>query len=115
MILEDLSFTEAFYFTVVTISTVGYGDINPSTVAGRVLAIVLIVVGVGTFLAVLANATQALLERRQERARKQRINMLIGVFFSEIGTRLLHFFSSFDNFSGSSSSGRSIRNHPIGY
>ncbi|MDT8358376.1 MAG: potassium channel family protein, partial [Methanomicrobiaceae archaeon] len=43
MAAEDLSPFEAFYFIVVTIATVGYGDISPATTAGRALVIVLIV------------------------------------------------------------------------
>jgi len=89
MILEDLSFPDALYFTIVTISTVGYGDIHPSGLGGRVLALILILTGVGTFLGVVANATQMLLVRRDERRRRERLNVLVGVFFSEIGTCLL--------------------------
>ncbi|MDP6501342.1 MAG: potassium channel family protein [Dehalococcoidales bacterium] len=35
MILERLSLVDALYFTIVTISTVDYGDINPTTVASK--------------------------------------------------------------------------------
>ena len=31
MMLEDLSFADAFYYNIVTMSTVGYGDIHPTT------------------------------------------------------------------------------------
>jgi hypothetical protein len=91
MFIEDISFFDALYFTIVTISTVGYGDINPATTAGKILAIVLVVLGVAIFLGVIANATQLLLQRRQERLRIQRIHMLIGLFFSELGNELLRF------------------------
>ena len=37
---------EAFYFTIITMFTVGYGDIVPTTMASRVLAIIIVVVGV---------------------------------------------------------------------
>ena len=96
MVFERLSLVDAIYFTIVTISTVGYGDIHASTLAGKVLAVVLIVIGVGVFLGLVADATQMLLHRRQERNRKQRINVLIGVFFSELGSDLLKLFSTFD-------------------
>ena len=33
---------ERFYFTIVTISTIGYGDITPKTVVARLLTIALI-------------------------------------------------------------------------
>ena len=38
---------DAFYWSVVTISTVGYGDITPQTVGGRLVTMALIVSGLG--------------------------------------------------------------------
>jgi len=40
---------DALWWSLVTVSTVGYGDIYPSTTAGRVIASLLIVSGIGTF------------------------------------------------------------------
>jgi hypothetical protein len=37
-----------------------------------------------------------LLSQREKRIRLEKLNMVIGVFFSEIGTRLLTYFSDFD-------------------
>ena len=96
MVTEGLSFLDALYFTVVTISTVGYGDIHPVTIGGKILAFILIVVGVGTFLGFFASATQLLLQRHDEKTRKMRLNTVIGLFFSEVGTQLLRMFSSYD-------------------
>jgi voltage-gated potassium channel len=96
MIVERISLTDAFYFSIVTIATVGYGDIHPATPAGKVLAILLIVLGVGTFLGVVANATEMMLNRREKQARLEKLNMVIGVFFSELGTKLLIVFSDHD-------------------
>ena len=40
----------ALYFTIITISTVGYGDIYPVTVAGRIFTMILILAGISAFL-----------------------------------------------------------------
>lgn len=96
MSIEGLSLIDAVYFSIVTVATVGYGDIHPVTSAGKFLAVVLIITGVGTFLGVVANATEMLLNRREKKLRDQKLHMITGLFFSEIGTRLLTFFSRFD-------------------
>ena len=41
--------SDALWYTIVTISTVGYGDVHPVTGLGRVLGGVIIVTGVGIF------------------------------------------------------------------
>jgi hypothetical protein len=46
------TFWDDVWWAVVTVTTVGYGDIYPHTVAGRMVAIVLMLTGIG-FLAVL--------------------------------------------------------------
>lgn len=42
------SVAEAIWWAVVTLTTVGYGDITPITFAGRLLAIMIMILGVGT-------------------------------------------------------------------
>jgi hypothetical protein len=42
-------YTLAFYFTITTVATVGYGDFSPVTVYERIFCIVLIVLGVSSF------------------------------------------------------------------
>ena len=89
MLLEGLGPLDALYFVVVTIGTVGYGDITPVTRAGRILVVVLILAGVGAFVGVFANSIEMMMERAERRERLRKIHMLIGVFFSETGTDLL--------------------------
>lgn len=95
-IVEDLSPLDAFYFTVVTVATVGYGDVHPVSQAGKILAVCIIVAGVGTFSGVVVNSAGLLLERMQEEVRRQRTNVLIGLFYSEVGNRLLEQLVSSD-------------------
>lgn len=54
MLFEGWSALDALYFTVVTLSTVGYGDVSPQSAAGKLFTIVFILIGVAT-LAMLLN------------------------------------------------------------
>ncbi|MDD1708752.1 MAG: potassium channel family protein [Methanoregulaceae archaeon] len=96
MEVEGLSPFDAFYFVVVTIATVGYGDISPSDIYGKAITIIIIIAGVGTFVAVFADMVETLLSGEERRSRRRKINMIVGLFFSEIGTDLLRMLSSRD-------------------
>ena len=89
MLIENLSLADAFYFNIVTIATVGYGDIYPVTQAGKMLTIAHILLGTGAFLGVVAYATEIMLSRHELQARHRKMHLIIGVYFSEVGTRLL--------------------------
>lgn len=95
-LIEGMAPIDALYFSVVTVATVGYGDIHPVTPAGRLLAVAVILTGVGTFLYVVANGTELLMERRQEEERRNRLNMVVEVFFAEIGYEMLRIFAAAD-------------------
>lgn len=47
MFVENRSFGDALWWSIVTCTTVGYGDISPSTAIGRVIAIILMIFGIG--------------------------------------------------------------------
>jgi len=96
MFIENLSLVDSIYFSVVTMATVGYGDIHPQSAVGKILALILIVGGVGTFLGVVASITDIFLKRREEAFRRQKLNMVAGLFFSELGTGLLRQFAQLD-------------------
>ncbi|MCK3654567.1 hypothetical protein A4G19_01920 [Pasteurellaceae bacterium Macca] len=53
--VEGWSWLDSFYFAVITISTVGYGDLSPHTVAGKLFTIFYILIGIGLFVSVTAN------------------------------------------------------------
>jgi len=95
-VVEHFPLVDAFYFTVVTITTVGFGDVHPVTPMGKVLAVILILTGVGIFTAMVASAADMILSRRETQQRLEKLNMVIGAFYSEVGTRLLVSFSDCD-------------------
>lgn len=70
--LEGWSFIDAFYFSVVSMATVGYGDLAPVTTAGRLFTIGFLVVGIGIFVLAVSALAQAVLEefRRVQRERQ---------------------------------------------
>lgn len=47
-IIEGWGFFDAFYMTVITLATIGYGEVHPLSPSGRVFTIVLIFLGIGT-------------------------------------------------------------------
>jgi voltage-gated potassium channel len=93
MKLEGLSFTDALYFNIVTVSTVGYGDIHAHYPLSRMFNVLLIVAGGSAFLGVIANATELFILKRDSYNRMRKVNMVLGVFFSEVGNHLLGLFA----------------------
>jgi voltage-gated potassium channel len=89
IVIEQLPPLDAFYFLIVTIATVGYGDIHPVTPAGKILVMVIILTGVGCFVGVAANSIESMIDDRERKVRIEKLNMIIGVFFSEVGTKIL--------------------------
>ncbi len=87
--LEGLSPLDSVYLTIVTISTVGYGDITAKTDAGKILGMFVILAGVGSFIFVIANSIELTLGRKEAMARQKKVNMIVGVFFSETGNPLI--------------------------
>lgn len=53
-------FPDALWWGVVTITTVGYGDITPVTVGGRIVAAALMIIGIGLFSYITANVASKL-------------------------------------------------------
>jgi voltage-gated potassium channel len=60
------SFSDALWWAVTTVSTVGYGDAVPTTDAGRGVAYLLILVGIAVFSLITANLASFFVERGQQ-------------------------------------------------
>jgi hypothetical protein len=96
MTFEHRSLLDSFYFVMVTIATVGFGDIYPVTPAGKLLTIGIILVGVGCFVGLAASIIDMMIEKREHALRQGNLNMMVGAFYSEAGTSLLRTFSAHD-------------------
>lgn len=62
MYIENLSFLNALYVTIITLSTVGYGDFAPTSSVGKIFTIFVILNGVTIFLYLLGIITSIILE-----------------------------------------------------
>jgi voltage-gated potassium channel Kch len=71
--VEGWTFFQSLYFSVITLTTVGYGDFSPHTFAGRLFTIFYVLAGVGIIVAFLSRVASNAAEARAERiAEKQR-------------------------------------------
>jgi voltage-gated potassium channel len=72
--LEDWSFIDALYMTVITLTTVGFREVRPLDTTGRVFTIVLLVMGAGLALITVALIAQAVAESQLgARSRRRRM------------------------------------------
>jgi voltage-gated potassium channel Kch len=62
---EGWPYLDALYFAVMTIATVGYGDLVPVTTLGRLFTIVYVLVGLGIFIAAASALAEAILSQRE--------------------------------------------------
>jgi voltage-gated potassium channel len=62
MLIENGSFIDSLYMSVITITTVGYGEIIPLSPPGRVFTICLILVGVGFVLYLVGEVAESMVE-----------------------------------------------------
>lgn len=63
--LEDWSWIEAFYFSVVTITTVGFGDLVPTNDMTRLFTAIYILIGVSIGFASLGIIGAELIKKRE--------------------------------------------------
>jgi len=65
MLIEGWDWFDAFYMTVITITTIGYKEVHPLSPAGRIFTVVFVFFGVGTALYALNVLAQTLLQTQR--------------------------------------------------
>ncbi len=62
--VEGWGILDSLYFSVITLATVGFGDLHPTTPLSKVFTMVYIVLGVGVFIAFITKVTGQETRRR---------------------------------------------------
>jgi voltage-gated potassium channel len=65
--VEHLGWIDSYYFSVVTLATVGFGDIVPHTIFGKIFTTFYIFFGIG----IVVSYTRSLVLRRAAKIRKR--------------------------------------------
>lgn len=63
---EDWTIVQALYFSVVTLTTVGYGDLHPTSAGTEIFTVFYILTGIGVFVALLASIAQQYIAQKAE-------------------------------------------------
>ena len=67
---EHWSFLDSLYFCVMTITTIGYGDLAPTTPASKMFTIAYSILGVGMFVVLGARVASTVIKHRLDKREK---------------------------------------------
>ena len=79
---EGWSYIDSFYFSVVTLATVGYGDLHPTTPTSKLFTVAYIFIGVGLGLYIFSALARSFIEGRDKRVK--RIEKLLSIPKNEL-------------------------------
>lgn len=68
--VEGWTYLDSFYFSAISLATVGYGDFTPTTAAGKLLTVFYIFAGFGLLVALLTLFANALIQSARESQEK---------------------------------------------
>lgn len=70
--VEGWSIIDLLYFSVMTMSTIGYGDYVPTTTLSKLFTIVFSILSIGFFAAVITKVVSIVLERKKNKVTKHK-------------------------------------------
>ena len=70
--VEQFSYLDALYFCVMTLTTVGYGDLYPTTDLGKMFTILYVLLGVGIMTLFIASFAKTMLTYQAEKKQKKK-------------------------------------------
>lgn len=68
--VEGWSILDAFYFSVITLSTVGYGDLHPTTGLSKIFTVFYLLTGIGVFVALITKLATGSLQKGKKKGRE---------------------------------------------
>lgn len=101
-LIEGMAFFDGFYMTFITITTIGFAELQNLSNAGRVLTMALFVLGIGVISYIASQATQLLFEseifrkRTMEKQLEKMKNHYIVCGYGRIGHRIAEVLSDAD-------------------
>lgn len=103
MIIEGWSLQDALYMTLITITTVGFGEVNPLSQVGKYFTMLLVLAGTGTAFYLFASVTEFMIEghltgflaeRRVEREIEKTSDHYILCGFGKVGANVAEEFNA---------------------
>jgi voltage-gated potassium channel len=90
---------DGLWWAIQTVTTVGYGDLVPTSTTGRFIAALVMVVGIGFLTVITAAITSTFIESARRRLQATRTDT-VSAKLDQIGTRLDAIEATLENFSG---------------